>query len=341
MTTAARWGTTTTTERQTMTTRTPSAVTARPNDLKAPAQAVTDPTPAGRRLTARDHRAFEARLALLAAGVVAGEYVAFGSHRWWVMLTAATLLGMCIAHGVELAHQALHGTGLRGRRANRLAGVALCTPMLVNYSEYQRTHLRHHRTLGTPEDTEFFNYFRGDGRAAPLSVLRSTFNVERWAGAVCTSLRDSLRPSVGAHERRRRIDSAVLAVYLVAFVGLVATGHAVTVLWAWLVPLAVAEPVHFLIELPEHLGCDGDDKDVFQNTRSIRSGPMAAWFTNGNNFHVEHHQAMGVPMHRLRNLYDGNVGRHGHHADTYRQFLLQQAGRNNHPRATRAVTDGE
>jgi fatty acid desaturase len=62
--------------------------------------------------------------------------------------------------------------------------------------------------------------------------------------------------------------------------------------------------MHFLVELPEHVLCDGDSTDVLANTRSITGSPLSTWFTNGNNLHVEHHAAMVVPMNQLR-------GRHG------------------------------
>jgi fatty acid desaturase len=68
----------------------------------------------------------------------------------------------------------------------------------------------------------------------------------------------------------------------------------------WLLPLILAVPMHFLVELPEHLGCDPDSKDVLRNTRSITGSKFSTWFTNGNNLHVEHHAAMNVPMHKLR-----------------------------------------
>lgn len=68
----------------------------------------------------------------------------------------------------------------------------------------------------------------------------------------------------------------------------------------WLLPwLLVATPLHFLVELPEHLYCEDDTTDVLRNTRSISGGRFSTWFTNGNNLHVEHHAAMTVAINRL------------------------------------------
>lgn len=67
------------------------------------------------------------------------------------------LLGVMYAHGVELQHQVLHGDGTGNRAIDRVAGIVLGAPMLVSYTHYQYTHLRHHRDLGTDRDKEFFN----------------------------------------------------------------------------------------------------------------------------------------------------------------------------------------
>jgi fatty acid desaturase len=50
----------------------------------------------------------------------------------------------------------------------------------------------------------------------------------------------------------------------------------------------VGEPIHFLIEFPEHFRCS-NVKNILENTRTIRGSWFSYWFTNGNNFHVEHH----------------------------------------------------
>lgn len=92
----------------------------------------------------------------------------------------------------------------------------------------------------------------------------------------------------------------------------------------WILPvLIVGEPVHKLIELPEHTFCNKGSADVFQNTRSVRSNPFMTWLTNGNNFHVEHHQFPSVPIDGLSSLYRENTGRHVFHSTGYRQFYME------------------
>ena len=58
----------------------------------------------------------------------------------------------------------------------------------------------------------------------------------------------------------------------------------------WFLPLLIfAEAAYFLIELPEHLGCDKTTRNVLQNTRTIVGSRFSRWLTNCNNLHVEHH----------------------------------------------------
>jgi hypothetical protein len=45
--------------------------------------------------------------------------------------------------------------------------------------------------------------------------------------------------------------------------------------------------------------CDTESTDVLRNTRTISGSRLSQRYTNGNNFHVEHHAAMAVPINRL------------------------------------------
>ncbi len=71
----------------------------------------------------------------------------------------------------------------------------------------------------------------------------------------------------------------------------------------WLMPLVVAEPVHFLLELPEHLGLKShSNPNVFENTRIWGGSWFARWFSHNTNYHLVHHYNQLVPMHNLPQL---------------------------------------
>ncbi|WP_067812113.1 fatty acid desaturase family protein [Actinomadura kijaniata] len=257
------------------------------------------------RVSRRDQGVFVAKLALAGALLAAGVAVELlGGPAGAV--AGVLLLGAVYTHLVELQHQCLHHSAFTSARPHRLVGVPLGLPLLVAYSHYRVRHLQHHRYLGTPRDSEFFGF---DARR-PLtwrSLLRGAFDYRRLltvADAIVRSARGAWRYDLGRIPDRRRRE--VMAEYRLmgAVVGaavlVAALGHGALVLRLWLLPLLVAVPMHFLLELPEHVLCDDGTDDVLRNTRSITGSRFSTWFTNGNNLHVEHHAAMTVAINRLR-----------------------------------------
>lgn len=241
--------------------------------------------------------------ALLAAGTAASlSGTIVGS------ICGTLLIGAMYAHGVELTHQFLHGTGFRGRVANRIAGFLCALPMFVSHSHYRALHLAHHRNLGTPANSEFFNY--GNVKGKPfLVVLARSFSPARFltvARNIAGAVRGRPAPGATSTRERRAIRSEYLAM-LVALVGAIVftavTGSGLAIR-LWLIPLLlVAEPVHFWVELPEHFGCDLTTRNVLHNTRTIRGSRLSFWFTNGNNFHVEHHLYPRIAIDKLPRVH--------------------------------------
>lgn len=246
-----------------------------------------------------------ALVALLCAGamLIAGGALPLG-------ILGGLLVGAMFAHAIELQHQCLHGTALQGPRLNRLVGVALGLPMFVSFTKYRVQHLRHHRYAGTQNDSEFFAY---GSRLEDLSfwriVLRS-FSLARYQ----TAARDIGHFVLGFGERgdgfSEKDRAAIRQEYLLALLLLaVAIGASVAlgsafVIKFWLLPaILVAEPSHFWIELPEHFGCAKLTVFPLGHTRTIRGSLFSFWFTNGNNFHAEHHLVQHVPIDRLPGVH--------------------------------------
>ncbi|MFE5241289.1 MULTISPECIES: fatty acid desaturase family protein [unclassified Streptomyces] len=224
---------------------------------------------------------------------------------WPGQTVGIILLAAVYVHMVELQHQCLHHSAFRSARPHRPVGFLLGLPMLVSYSHYRVLHLQHHRFLGTAQDTEFFGF---DTRQ-PLTwgvLFRESFNYGRLLSPLATIGRcwaGRWEYTAGQISRRRRADVIneyrALAVPVVAALAVTIMGHGELVLKLWLLPLVIAVPMHFWLELPEHILCDNDSTDVLRNTRTITGSWLSRWFTNGNNLHVEHHAAMMVPINRL------------------------------------------
>ncbi|MET7951771.1 fatty acid desaturase [Micromonospora sp. NPDC005324] len=314
-------------------------ITAPPTALRPPATVADGPTVLFRRarVSRADERVFVGKLAALAVLTAAGATLALRPEPV-AIVAGVLLLAAMYTHAVELQHQCLHHSAFRRSSPHRLVGVPLGVPLLVVYSHYRVRHLQHHRYLGTPQDTEFFGF--DTRRRLTLGMLvRGLLDYPR-LGEVGW---DVLRAAVGrwryahgelAPAMRRRIvtEHLLLGGAVLGAVGLALTGHGAYPLRLWVLPLLVAVPLHFLVELPEHLLCDTDTTDVLRNTRSIRGSWLSTWFTNGNNLHIEHHAAMSVPINQLPARHD-ETRRYGQHVQrTYAEFyrLLWQAVR---PRA--------
>ena len=206
-------------------------------------------------------------------------------------------------------------------------GVLLGMPMLVLFHAYQDSHLRHHRLLGTPENKEFFDY--GDQYGA-----RPVVNLGLWAWRlsmaahyiqfaknvaklVVPGARFGDNPLVSRAIRR---DHLLMVATIALLAGVDRAAHVVRRVGVGRAARAVAAPVHALVEMPEHYRCDLTSTDPFRNTRTIESNAFMTWFTNGNNYHVEHHMMPNLPIERLHDLHGAIGPRIRYYHRTYRQF---------------------
>ncbi len=234
---------------------------------------------------------------------------------WPYKLMPQLLLGAMFAHGVELEHELIHQKHFSGRW-RRLVGTALGLPMLVDFTRYRVTHSHHHRALGTPEDEESFAY-NFDQLATPLgllthlSMLGHYRSVLKRIGMAMRGDRAALQADMGKagrHLSAQRL-SGIHQGYLIfagaigLAVGFSVVGQTTLFLQLWAIPLLLASPIHALIELPEHWGCQPNTTAITVNTRTILPSRFMDWFTNGNCWHVEHHTKPAMPMQQLPILH--------------------------------------
>ena len=225
----------------------------------------------------------------------------------YLWLIPSFLLGLMYAHAIELQHQCLHNTAFYGRAWNRRVGVALGLPLLVSFSDYQNSHMRHHKLLGTPEDKEFFNY--GYESLRSLRALIPHLFMVRHNRDVMVFIAKAVMANIARPDASTRIalrirnEYRLMAVFLLTMAA-VSIGFQTTIfIKLWVIPFLVGMPTHALIELPEHIGCDVQVTDILKNTRTIKASQFAVWFTDGNNYHVEHHWLPGVPNHKFPELH--------------------------------------
>jgi fatty acid desaturase/ferredoxin len=217
------------------------------------------------------------------------------------------LLGMMFAHCIELQHQCLHHTAYRSKKWNRFIGVLLGLPSLVSFSDFQYSHMRHHRHLGTPQDKEFFDHDY-EALSSVWKFLPHLFLLP-YHKALVHSLFDALRGKLTRGDAMPKVIKKIRTEYLLMVLMLagMVTVSVVFQTWIfvklWFIPFLFSIPTHALVELPEHFGCEGKTPDVLKNTRSIRANKFVIWFTNGNNYHAEHHWLPSVPTDKLEEVH--------------------------------------
>jgi fatty acid desaturase len=246
----------------------------------------------------------------LAVALAVGGWVAMALFPTWpVIVVAGLMLGLVYAHLVELQHECLHEHAYGRRWLNRMVGFLCGVPMMSSFWHYKYEHLRHHAYLGTPQNREFFNYRFHDLDSVP-GFLRGCFHLGRYRDVfadIGRSLTGRLNPGVTKTSAAKKIrtEYILFAVILATAIAVTAVTRNPLILFAWVLPtLFVAEPTHFLIELPEHFGLNTQtDPNILTNTRTIRAGRFARWFTNGNDLHTAHHFHQGVPMARVPELH--------------------------------------
>lgn len=250
------------------------------------------------------------------------------THGALLTLSLQLLLGAAFAHGVELQHQALHLSGFRSAKVSRTVGVFLGMPMLVSFSSYQDSHLFHHQQLGTPNDSEFFVY--GDKSERRVgTIFKHFFLINHF----CSFLKNVIDAAswqkfetklIQKNATKIRFEYLLMGSCFFGSAGLSSHFHNDYFFRIWTFPLFFfAAPIHALIELPEHFGCAKDTTDVFSNTRTIKTHRVATWFTNGNNYHVEHHCLASLPVEKLASVHQKVSDRIVYSSPSYWSFYRQ------------------
>ena len=267
------------------------------------------------------------RVAILVALLAVGALLATSGN---IVATTIGILfiGAMFAHALEIQHQCLHFSAFKSRRTNKIVGILLGLPTLTSFHAYRRSHLEHHRKLGTSADTPFFTY-RFVAQPSIWSLMYDLLGISHIKASIAAVLGngDSRLITLPLGEEpssvSEKFDYAMMGFLLVCACLTAMVLGPVVVLKLWILPfLLVAQPIHFLVELPEHIGCDEGTTDALRNTRTIIGSGFSRWFTNYNNMHVEHHLEPTLSMDQMPEVLAAISGKHKHIKQTYWQFYL-------------------
>ena len=254
-------------------------------------------------LTALVERSDRRGLAHLALHVVtiasAGAIYASAFDTAW-MLPAAWLYGTTLVFLFAPLHETVHYTAFRSRWLNRAVSF-VCGWILVLPPRYFRAfHLEHHRYTQDPERdpelavappaTRYDYLWRVSGLQYWTSRIRTTLMTA--AGRVAEAYITPLERTAVVREAR-----LYLASYVVLAAVSTAAGSA-AVLWLWLVPVVLGQPMLRLYLLAEHTGCPMVP-DMLANSRTVHTNAVVRFLAWNMPYHAEHHAYAAIPFHAL------------------------------------------
>ncbi|AWM78485.1 fatty acid desaturase family protein [Phenylobacterium parvum] len=224
-----------------------------------------------------------------------------------------------------LGHELFHRNVLSSRRANAILFRACSILTWSNDAFFELTHPLHHRhTLG-PADIE------ANARARippaqwpwlltldlPGLVRRLRLLVLNAAGRIPGDARIQALAPPGSPERRAVRDGArrVLAVQAVLAASFLAAGQPILIAGVTLAPFCLSG-FNRVLALLQHAGLEaGSPETRFDvSTRTVRLGPVAAFFYANMNLHLAHHVWPAIPFYNLpeadRALVESGASRH-------------------------------
>ena len=230
---------------------------------------------------------------------VAGTLCTSAVGNAW-MLPAAWLYGTALVFLFAPLHESVHYTAFRSRWINRAVS-AVCGWILVLPPRYFRAfHLEHHRYTQDPaRDPEL-------AVAPPASwsgYLWRVSGFQYWTSRVRTTLVHAAgrvaEPFLAPAERAGVVREARLYVASYALAGAVsvAAGSA-ALLWLWVVPVVLGQPMLRLYLLAEHTGCPMVP-DMLANSRTVHTTAVVRFLAWNMPYHAEHHAYAAIPFHAL------------------------------------------
>ena len=256
-----------------------------------------------RRLTAlSDRRGALATASHWGALALTGILIAAQIPGWWALMLPH---GVLLIFLFTLLHETSHRTVFASVSANTVVGMACGFLLLIPPLWFRYFHLAHHRHTHDPEkDPELVS-------SKPDTVGQYIWHVSGvpvWSGQIRTFAElvsgradaEYLPPNA----RMRIVSEARLmaTAYATLFIGSVVLATPI-LLWLWVVPALLGQPVLRLYLLAEHGRCP-HVANMFANTRTTFTNRVIRWLAWNMPYHAEHHAYPAVPFHRLPDFHE-------------------------------------
>ncbi|MFN0115736.1 MAG: fatty acid desaturase [Paracoccaceae bacterium] len=228
-----------------------------------------------------------------------GTLIALRVPLWPLLLP---IHGTLLVFLFTLEHECTHRTPFRSPRLSDLTGRLCGVLLLLPFEWFRAFHLAHHRWTNIPgKDPELAT----PKPETPGAWLRHVSGLPFWAAGARLTIRLALGRERAPYlppralPRMRREARAILALYALAALSLLATP---LILWVWIVPALLGQPLLRLYLLAEHGDCP-KVADMFLNTRTTFTNRCVRFLAWNMPYHAEHHVLPAVPFHRLPDLH--------------------------------------
>ena len=224
-------------------------------------------------------------------------YLSFGTMWLWPAM---------FVHGVVLIflfaplHETIHRTAFHSRALNDVIAFAIGVLIVLPREYFRAFHFAHHRFTQESNDPELtirkpatVGQFLWCISGGPYWIAGFRGLFVRASGTLSEPIyaTDRVRHSV-VHEARW-----VLAIYAVAL-GLSVAAQSTILLWYWVIPALLGQPMLRLYLLAEHSGCPRSP-DMLENSRTTYTNALVRFLAWNMPFHAEHHAWPSIPFHAL------------------------------------------
>jgi len=175
---------------------------------------------------------------------------------------------------------------------------------VLPFTWFRYFHLAHHRFTHDPDrDPELLAGARPVGWRGYLIHVSG---VPYWAGMIRQFgqlvLGRGMADYIPQSARSRVVTEARWMAAIYAVLGLTLLASPV-LLWLWIIPVLLGQPVLRLYLMAEHGRCP-HVADMFENTRTIFTTGLMRWLAWNMPYHAEHHAMPNVPFHKLPDLHE-------------------------------------
>jgi fatty acid desaturase len=217
---------------------------------------------------------------------------------------------MLLLHGSGLVflfcalHETIHRTAFASRRLNEAVSHLAGAVVMLGPEMFRAFHYAHHRYTQDPQrDPELSVKDVSTWSGYLLYLSGVSYWWRALKGMLVTAWGKVDAPYVGENKKALVIREARL--YLLFYLALALGSwwlQSAALLWLWLLPVVLAQPLMRAYLLAEHTGCEFSG-NMLANTRTLLSNPLVRFYAWNMPFHVEHHAYPGVPFHALRRVH--------------------------------------